>query len=214
MKKVCALLLTLCLVVSLCAMLAACDEEDMKKAEEMIGKLTSDEWEENAAEEKYDNVTVKFTTEFLSGPEQGRTCYDFFMLDGDKLYVDYEYAEGGELLTSVKQLYINTARAVLADYASFEYDEENDVYKTTKDVVYEVEMHHDGDWTATITMKNAVVTLDEDLNVTSISCLMNQKFNVDYEGEHDMNVLFEFANYGTTVVTPEMAPTLEDVFGQ
>jgi hypothetical protein len=53
---------------------------------------------------------------------------------------------------------------------------------------------------ATITVKNAIVTLDADTMLASISCQMTQDFTDGEAKQFVMDITFTYSNYGTTVI--------------
>lgn len=103
-----------------------------------------------------------------------------------------------EFVPSLKNVYINTANAIVKDFGNFTYDEASKTYKSKQDIVYTVNVMNTD---TTITAQNVCVTLDDANKIASIACMMKQNFTQDdTQQEFTMNITFTYSGYGTTVL--------------
>lgn len=159
--------------------------------------IDKEKWNAALQDNVFNNVTFKMTVKFLDSLDGEGTA--IYKLDGNRGATIEEDGDCSELpadaIDDLKNIFINTSLAILDNYDDFEYDEENNCYKAKKDVVYSAAV---ANYTAELTVKNAVVTFDADLRVATIAGNMTQvisngqTFVLDFE--------FTFSDYGTTII--------------
>ncbi len=208
MKKLITLLLAICMCVFTLSTFVACggdggNNDDGNGDENPGAGVTEDVWEDAKAEANFNNVTYSVAYEFKT-PQNGGSGFVEIQLVDD-VAAARENGEGEflpetdpELVASVRNLYVNTVLAIVDNFDNFTYDATNDYYKASADIVYTVDVE---DMTATITAKNAIVTLNEDDGIAKIVCEMTQAFTEGGVAKtFVLDTEFTFSNYGTTVI--------------
>lgn len=208
MKKFLTLLLAICMCVFALSTFAACGGDggnnDGGNGDETPSTgVTEEVWNDAKAEANFDNVTFQLNASFVDPAEYGDSV-NFIKLAGDKVAMkegvdgEYETTDDADIIASVKSVYVNTVLAIAEDFDKFAYDEANDCYKASADIVYTVDVEGVN---ATITAKNAVVTLNASSKIAKIACNMTQAFTVGgVEQTFVLDTEFIFSDYGTTVV--------------
>lgn len=215
MKKLVAFLLAVCSFAACASVFAACDGEQTKVPESPVsggsttetpenqeptvsGGITEEKWNEAIQADNFNNVTFSFSGKFISGPQGSQDDFSCVCkIDGDSATMDGELMES-EFVPSLKNVYINTANAIVKDFGDFTYDEASKTYKSKQDIVYTVNVMNTD---TTITAQNVCVTLDDANKIASIACMMKQNFTQDdKQQEFTMNITFTYSGYGTTVL--------------
>ena len=161
--------------------------------------ITKNEWDAAASEDKFNNVTFTMLVTFKGETE---TYPVICKLDGNSASMqedDYEEEiVDAETAAAIRSVYMNTILAVLESYENFTYDLKAGAFVSSKDIVYNVTVI---EYDATITASNVKVKIDANKNIAEISCAMKQEY-VDGSdtGVLELDVVFTFSNYGTTVV--------------
>ena len=157
-------------------------------------ELDKEKWNAALQDNVFDNLTFKMYVKTADGEMTG-----IYKLDGNRCSEIGEDGDVTELpadsIDGLKNIFINTSLAILDNYDDFEYDEGNNCYKAKKDVVYSAAVL---EYTAELTVKNAVVTFDSDLRVATIAGNMTQVISNGQTMVFDFE--FTFSDYGTTVV--------------
>ena len=167
MKKFLTILLVMCICLFALSTFAACGGGDDGNSDnggdsDVVAGVTEEEWNDAKAEANFDNVTFQLNASFVDPAEYGDSV-NFIKLAGDKVAMkegvdgEYETTDDADIIASVKSVYVNTVLAIAEDFDKFAYDEANDCYKASADIVYTVDVEGVN---VTITAKNAVVTLD------------------------------------------------------
>ena len=173
------------------------------------GGVNEKEWEESVADQKFDNVTISYTTVGETKDEcrkqivkiaDGNVYRESNSLDGSYEDRASEYFTGDEAKYQ-RNAFFDIFAALLAERKNFVYDKEKDVYTAPEKIAVTVRFHEY--FTAHEEMTNGVVKFDKNGNLISF------KFNVvetiyrgtEFDHSSTMDVDLIFADYGTTVIT-------------
>ena len=191
-------ILSLFLVMILMLAFVACGDKSATDTTKPDGDTGDSIWGKLVKEEHYDNVTIVCDATFLSGyeyaePENSNT----FKFDGDAASIDGELADR-QATESLKAVYHGLVQEILSKNDGFIYDKDADTYLHKDDITCAVNsMGYETD----ITVRNVVITLDSDGELSKIACEMDQAFVADGEQmKYVLNVEFTFSDFGTTVV--------------
>ena len=199
MKKLLSLLLALCMVLSLGVVLASCggDDDGSSKKDKNLSPISKEEWNEIIASDNFKNFTFKYTATFSDQHQYDEPATGVLALANGKLSYNGEI-QSSQAAEAAQTWYIDSALAIVNNFDDFVYDEKNNCYTTDKTIRYNVNIH---DYNAKIEATNVVVEFDSDKNIAKISCDMLQKYEENGQpAELSLKVVFEFYNYGTTVV--------------
>ena len=187
-----------------------CDKCGEEKKEDIVKQagLTKEEWQNAAKAENFVNYTVEFvskTSEDGSSDQYSEYKITSNLVSitakyGDQVVVDNQLFNEEESADQ-RNLYSDLFTQFLAVYENFVYDEENDYYTNTKDIVCNASMPSHG---ASIeaTFKNCIVKFNSDNLLSSIECTFIQSTQVPGSSVVTLEfpVEFKLYNYGTTVV--------------
>lgn len=204
MKRFLSLLMSICLLLSMGAILSACDE-DSKKEEEGSSEgdlktLSQAEWEVMLQDANFYNVTFAIDAIVLEGlgVSSGTPYKDEIKVDGDKALIEGEVETNPETIQSVVNVYFSLATAIVKDYSKFEYDAQANLYVAKEAIVFPVTV---AGINANITATDVKLSVSADNKIASVSCIMRQDID---QGEQGMTIILDsvlsFSNYGTTVV--------------
>ena len=158
--------------------------------------ITEEQWNQAIADANFDNVTFQIDGSFISGNDGEPEFHYTSWIVGDSAKFGDQMLDA-EGVQSLKSVYVNTALAIVENFGDFTYNAENNTFVANKDIVYTV---NSMGILATITVKNAIVTLDADTMLASISCQMTQDFTDGEAKQFVMDITFTYSNYGTTVI--------------
>ena len=201
MKKLISLMIALCILCTL----AACGDKQQPTSSGNESKppiQAENNWDDMLDEENFENVTLKYSAEFIDGYEgEEGVISDTYKIDGDMISVNDEPAQ--EDATTIKSLHDIMLKAILGALKNpddFKYDKKNDSYNSSNPIVYDVEIKAGmATYDVTITATDVKVTIDEQGHIFNIVCRMQQDFT--FEGETNCYLLdteFTFTDYGTT----------------
>ena len=160
-------------------------------------EISKAEWDAMKASDKFNNVTFTNNVTFISGYSNVGPHINVFKLAGDKATADGKPMEE-ESIEAFKAMYLGTTFAIIDNFEKFNYNATQKCYVATDSISYNVTiMGYD----AAITVKDAIVEIDADKNLSKIICEMTQEF-VDQgtPKTYVLDVIFTFENYGTTIV--------------
>ena len=170
--------------------------------------IDKDTWLDAIAEHLFNNVTINYTFE-----DSAKRLSRVVRISGSKLYEDVTTVSGmGSkhdtlLLTSTRataqrKLYLDAFRILLAEYESFTWSKEGDIYLASDEVTVRVPRGEEGDYMIE-TLKNGRVKFGTDGRVLSFSGTLT-------EAVYDANgvagaitsgeVCWNFTDYGATTI--------------
>ena len=165
--------------------------------------VSEEKWNTAIQPSNFDNVTFAFNCSFLEAGISTESFAYNCKIDGNNATMDdvisgQHMTMDAETITTVKDIYINTATAIVENFDNFTYDKDSEAYKSNKDIVYTVTVMG---YEATITAKDVSVILDTNSNIASIDCTMIQDFEENGNPkQYTLDITFTYSNYGTTVV--------------
>ena len=138
----------------------------------------------------FENFTVKFYGNFLD-------CNEFLVfnkVEKNAILTEGKVYTNSEEVAAMKTSFFNVVLSLLDDSKNFIYDDTNNVYNSTTQIVRDTSFQGRS---VIITANNVTVKIDANEHLSSMSCNMKQKF-----GEQELNlvVTFEFSDYGTTQI--------------
>lgn len=162
--------------------------------------ISKEKWNSIVDLAAFDNVTFQSVANITKQPND--TDITVVKIDNNKYLIDDEKAEE-EDIRNIQELFIKTSLAIVSNFENYDYDKEKDQYVSNTTIIYSVNMIVDDtiSTTATITVNDAIIKLDNEMRLYKIKCHMIQEFIVDgYEKEFDFVPTFTFTDYGTTVI--------------
>lgn len=191
-------ILSLLLVMALMLVFAACGHKpaaEEPKTEENSGHSL---WGELAKEEHYDNVTVVMNATFISGYEYAEEeTITVLKLDGDDVSVDGVFMDDRQDAESARAVFMSVPLAIFAENKSFSADEATNTYLHRDEIKYAIDFM---DYKADITVRNVIITLDGNNELSRIACEMDQEFASEGEQmKYVLNVEFTYSDFGSTV---------------
>ena len=212
----------LCVLLCLCLVLTACGDTDSKKETAAVNqtdntkgdpapdnqqtestssnKVPTLPWELAIQPENFNNVTVKLDVTFTDESPVHQPDDNVYAINGNAIRTGSEetFAENAMLVEHVKTLMINPVRDLIAN-ANVLYMVSEGVYTIDTS---ECAVNYSA-YQATITITDAILSLDEDGHLASFDCKMMQDIKIDGEEnvKLEMEVTFTFSNYGTTGVS-------------
>lgn len=187
-----------------------CDKCGEEKKEDIVKEagLTKEEWQNAAKAENFVNYTLEFTAK--SPTDSSTDQYSKYKITANLVSITAKY--GNEVVVDnlpfneeesadQRNLYSAIFTQFLAVYENFVYDEENDYYTNTIDIVCNATMNYQG-VTVDATFKNCIVKFNSDKLLSSIECTFVQATHVP-DGSVvsiETHTTFILSDYGTTVV--------------
>ena len=156
--------------------------------------LTEEEWSALQQSEKFENITMRLVGTFLDDTADGEPFDTVIKITPEAVAVDDEVSAEAEMITAVKNVYLDTILAMLKDFSDYEHDAENHLYRAKEDIVYDVTVM---EASATITATDVTLKINADHYISEISCNMKQDLGSEI---FLLQVTFSFSNFGTTVV--------------
>ena len=170
--------------------------------------VTEEEWNGMLASHNFENYTLiqkgTMVSNMAPAPMYQEATLKFAngklhlvtFVDGEEMFdVIMEGLEAKEQKDSYETFFL----AVLADFANFEYDPVEKVYKNPETVNVTIEV---GEYTAILVMENGRVTISEDGKLVKFECKYTQTTitpNYTVVTQVD-DAVFELFDYGTTVI--------------
>lgn len=229
MKKLISLFLILAICLSLCTMFVSCKEEESEDDEQLL--LTEEDWKAKLHSDNFKNYTLEISQEVTSGDEEetygvivkfneGRKSFHTAEEDADETHdIQVDIDE----ITKQKGFYEQIFYNIVCDFDNFTYDEDKDVYKTTKSIAIgggtaldsiiwpnknNSYMYKTADKARSVTANRVTVKLDEEGRLYQISATY-----VDYTAYTDKKtgkeidsfsvvykITWTFSDYGSTIV--------------
>lgn len=150
-------------------------------------------WDSSCEGSSYENVTVTLD---VTG-EDGVLPTSVYRIDGERASLT-EAEETRALDATAARELVNCATAILSFYDQFALNGETRVYESIDEIEYGVTVSGYG---AIITVWDAEVSFNDSARVSRIACSMRQRATVnDAPFELELQVVFTFSDYGTTVV--------------
>ena len=228
MKKLICAILAMILCLSIGFSLVSCDEEELPEAtdgseapteEATVGPegISKEEWQEAIANDNFTNVTIEYVLETANGEKQTHIV----KITPNMVYRKMTATYGGEeysqeyLFTEEEaqiqgKMFIDVFLSLLAERDNFVYDMENGVYNAPEEVSTTVDAGEG--MTAKETMKKGQVKFSKNGTLEVFTCDLTETAYIDGELAHEdtYSAVWNFKNYGSTVITEEEAAIAKD----
>lgn len=174
------------------------------------GGVDEKEWEESVADQKFDNVTILYTT---AGATIDECSKQIVKIAGGNVYRESTLPGGsdedrffqfftGDEAKYQRNAFFDIFAAFLAERKNFVYDKEQDVYTAPEKITVTVQPYEN--LTVLEEMTNGVVKFDKNGNLISFKFnVVESVYNGDEFHSSTMDVDMIFSDYGTTVITDE-----------
>ena len=147
-----------------------------------------------------DNVTMHLTGAFKEDSADGESFDTTVKLNENICSIEEDgykdIEDDPETIQFVKDIYFNTVKSIVSDYANFEYNSKENLFYGKGEIVYFVSYMGKE---IKITSTNVVVEMDSSSQLIKLTCDMRQESEA-MNLLLILNVTFEFSDYGTTVI--------------